>query len=210
MSMVTVLIRTAEVGDLDGLYEVCLLTGDAGRDGSNLYDDPRLLGEIYVGPYVTLPSGIGFTAVENGRPAGYALGTLDTRQFETECETTWWPELRERYPDPGPHPSTPDDELTAEIYRPHLASDRVVSDFPAQLPLDLLPNMQGRGVGRLMMDRLLSPIIAGGAPGVHMNVATQNHRAIGFYTHLGFSIIETGDDAVVMGIRLSDELPSRT
>lgn len=199
--MNTPLIRTAEVGDLDALYDVCLRTGDAGQDASKLYDDPRLLGEIYVGPYVILASGIGFTAVEKGHPAGYALGTLDTRRFETECDTVWWPELRQRYADPGVHPSSPDDELIAEIYRPHLASDQVAARFPAQLHIDLLPNLQGRGVGPLMIDRLLSALMAGGAPGVHMNVAGHNDRAIGFYTHLGFSIIELADDDVVMGMQ---------
>lgn len=202
--MIVPLIRTADVSDLDALYDVCLRTGDAGEDASKLHDNPRLLGEIYVGPYVTLTTGIGFTAVEYDRPSGYVLGTLDTRSFEAECERAWWPELRERYSDPGTRPTAPDDELIAEIYHPHAASDEVVSRFPAHLHIDLLPDIQGRGVGPLMISRLLSTLIAGGAPGVHMNVDMRNDRAISFYAHLGFSIIESTDNVVVMGIRLSD------
>lgn len=196
------LIRTAEDHDLDALYDVCLRTGDSGRDGSHLYDEPRLLGEIYVGPYVMLPSGFGYAVVEDGRPAGYLLGTLDTRRFEAECEDSWWPQLRDRYTDPGPDPTTPDDELISEIYRPRPTSDAIVERFPAHFHIDLLPSLQGRGVGPVMMERLFSTLEAGASPGVHMDVAFGNERAIGFYEHLGFSIVEPHDDFVIMGKRL--------
>jgi len=199
----TPLIRTAEEIDLDALYDVCLGTGDAGEDGSHLYDNPRLLGEIYVGPYVMLPSGFGFTVVVNGHPTGYLLGTLDTRRFEAECETAWWPELRKRYANPGPNPATPDAQLTAELHRPQLASDEVVNRFPSHFHIDLLPTVQGKGVGPLMMDRLFSTLEAGDSPGVHMDVATRNTRAIGFYEHLGFSVVESHDNSVIMGKHLA-------
>ncbi len=48
---------------------------------ATLYDDPRLLGEVYVGPYVMLDGAIGLAAVDDDGPAGYALAALDTRQF---------------------------------------------------------------------------------------------------------------------------------
>lgn len=200
--MTTPLIRTAEESDLDSLYDVCLRTGDAGEDGSHLYDNPRLLGEIYVGPYVMLPSGFGFTVVDNGYPAGYLLGTLDTRRFEADCETAWWPELRERYTDPGLNPTTLDAELITDLYRPQLASDEVVDRFPAHFHIDLLPAIQGKGVGPLMMDRLFSTLKASDSPGVHMDVATRNDRAIGFYEHIGFSVVEPLAGSVIMGMRL--------
>lgn len=201
--MPTPLIRNAEVDDLDALYDVCLRTGDGGEDASKHYDNPRLLGEVYVGPYVALDSGLGFTAVDGGHPSGYILGTADTRRFEAACEVSWWPELRKRYPKPKRDPSTPGDELIAVIHDPRVVADEIVAQFPAHLHIDLLPTLRGQGVGRVMMDRLLSALVADGARGVHADVDLRNDRAIGFYRYLGFSSIGTIDDVVVMGIRLS-------
>ena len=40
-------IRRATVQDSEALYRVCLLTGDSGKDGTDLYrDDPKALGEV--------------------------------------------------------------------------------------------------------------------------------------------------------------------
>ena len=43
-------IRPARPGDGPAMYDVCLRTGAHGGDASALYRDPRLLGEVYVGP----------------------------------------------------------------------------------------------------------------------------------------------------------------
>lgn len=40
-------IRRATAQDSEALYRVCLLTGDSGKDGTQLYrDDPKALGEV--------------------------------------------------------------------------------------------------------------------------------------------------------------------
>ncbi len=195
-------IRPVDPDDLDALYEVCLRTGDAGEDAIELYDDPRLLGEVYVGPYLTMPGGIGLTAVEDGIPSGYALAAIDTRSFEAECEIRWWPPLRARYPDPGPDPSTADQRLSRLIHDPPRASDDVVALYPAHLHLDLLPSLQGRGVGRVMMSQLLDELVDRGAVGVHLGADPRNSNAVGFYSHLGFVTLSEGAEVVMMGLRL--------
>ena len=196
------LIRAARPSDLDDLYEVCLRTGAAGEDASGLYENLRLLGEIYVGPYLVMPDGIGFVAIDHFGAAGYVLAAVDTRSFEDWCEREWWPGLRARYPDPGPEPQSPDEKLIAEIHRPERARPDLVSRFPAHLHIDLLPRLQGRGVGRKMMERILADLGARGVPGVHLGAEAANHRAIGFYHHLGFAVLEADPLEVVMGLRL--------
>jgi ribosomal protein S18 acetylase RimI-like enzyme len=195
-------IRPVEIADLDVLYEIGLRTGDAGEDATNLFDDPRLLGEVYVGPYVVLDGGIGFTVLdEDGVPAGYVLAAFDTRPFEAEAEEKWWPPLRDRYPDPGEDRTTADEEMMFLIHHPEVASDDVVKEYPAHLHIDLLPHMQGRGVGRTMIDRLLAELSERQVLGVHLGADPRNERAIGFYQALGFRHLSEGDD-VVMGKRL--------
>lgn len=195
------LIRPLEPGDLDALYEVCLRTGDAGEDATNRFEDPRLLGEVYVGPYLMMPSGIGFTAVEDGIPSGYVLAAVDTRSFEAECEREWWPALRAKYAEPADDPSTDDAEIIALIHDPESPPDDVVALYPAHLHIDLLPMLQGKGVGREMMSLILGQLRARGVPGVHLGVDARNRRAVGFYEHLGFTHLDDTDD-VVMGKRL--------
>ena len=195
-------LRPVEPADLDALYEVCLRTGHAGEDATSRFADPRLLGEVYVGPYLMMPSGIGFTAVENGVPSGYVLAAVDTRRFEAECEAEWWPTLRARHPQPiVDDPATDDAEVIALIHHPESPPDEVVARYPAHLHIDLLPVMQGRGVGREMMSLLLEELRARKVPGVHLGVDARNQRAVGFYEHLGFEHLDDTDD-VVMGIRL--------
>ncbi|MGH8948731.1 MAG: GNAT family N-acetyltransferase, partial [Acidimicrobiia bacterium] len=162
------IIRPVESDDLDALYEVCLRTGDAGDDATDHFADPRLLGEVYVGPYLMMPSGIGYTAVEEDVPSGYVLAAVDTRRFEAECEAAWWPPLRARYPrvvDAGT--PTDDAEVIALIHDPESPPDEIVARYPAHLHIDLLPVLQGRGVGREMMGRLLEELRGRGVPGVH-------------------------------------------
>jgi ribosomal protein S18 acetylase RimI-like enzyme len=196
------LIRPVEPADLEALYEVALRTGDAGEDATPLFDDPRLLGEVYVGPYVMLAAGIGSTVLDDaGKPAGYVLAAIDTREFELEAEERWWPPLRERYPLPSDDPSTADGEMIDLIHHPEIAADYVVVEYPAHLHIDLLPHVQGKGVGRMLIDRLFEDLRSRGVPGVHLGADPRNKRAIGFYEYLGFTHLGDEND-VVMGIRL--------
>jgi len=57
MKIVPLNLRRYERRDEAAVYEVCLRTGDNGNDATQLYDDPRALGHIYVGPYLKLEPG---------------------------------------------------------------------------------------------------------------------------------------------------------
>ena len=196
-------LRTARDGDLPLLYEICLRTADAGDDATDLYLHPALPGEIYVGPYVVLDEGIGFVAEDEEGPGGYIVAALDTLAFEAAAEARWWPPLRERYSAPSPGASTPDEELMAIVHRPEVTEERIAARYPAHLHISLLPRLQGKGVGRMLMERLFSEMEVAGVSGVHLGVETRNRRAIRFYTRLGFTMVEPdGDDGALMGLRL--------
>jgi GNAT superfamily N-acetyltransferase len=148
-----------------------------------------------------LDSGMGLTVLDDdGAPVGYVLAAVDTRKFEREAEERWWPRLRERYRQSG-NRSTADEEMIALIHHPELASNEVVADYPAHLHIDLLPHVQGKGVGPMLMDWLFAELKSRGVLGVHLGADPRNKRAIGFYEHLGFTHLGDEDD-VVMGIRL--------
>jgi len=47
-------IRAYRASDHDAVYEICLLTGDAGADATALYCDPEIVGHVFAAPYTVL------------------------------------------------------------------------------------------------------------------------------------------------------------
>jgi ribosomal protein S18 acetylase RimI-like enzyme len=193
-------VRPASLHDLPGTYRVCLLTGDAGRDATELYRDPDLLGHVYVGSYVASRTGTQLVAVDDQGVAGYLLSADDTLAFERWAESEWWPSLRARYPLRDDDSS--DSALVRLIHQPERAPEAVAHEFPAHLHIDLLERARGLGLGRLLIERLLADLRDRGIRGVHLGVATDNQNAIGFYRHLGFEIIAEDPGGPLMGRRL--------
>lgn len=194
-------IRRAGEGDRDALYGICLRTGDSGRDATGQFDDDRLLGLVYVGPYLSLQPELAFALVEADDPAGlvqgYCLGALDTLEFAARCEGAWWPQLRATYPLDVPRRAS-DQELVRLIHEPPPAPREVALRYPSHLHIDLLERLQGRGVGALAIRTQLEAMAGLGSPGVHLVVGATNENAIGFYGHLGFDRVGELPDSVVM------------
>src|SRR5690606_16031906 len=99
-------IRPYEESDRDAAYDVCLKTGDNGDDATRLYEDPRALGSIYVGPYLELEPELAFVLEDASGVCGYVLGALDTKSFDEAFATRWLPPLRAVTPDPQGDPAT--------------------------------------------------------------------------------------------------------
>jgi ribosomal protein S18 acetylase RimI-like enzyme len=195
-------VRPYDPADLDRLYEICLRTGASGEDASDLVADPRLFGELYAAPYGVLEPEHAFVVDDGaGRAVGYALGALDTRAFEARCEAEWWPDLRARHP-LGSGGTDLDELLIAMLHARHLADDDVVAGHPSHLHIDLLPEAQGGGWGRRLMEVMHGALRAAGSPGVHLGVSARNHRALGFYAHLGYEPLSTNDLSHTLGVRL--------
>lgn len=203
-------IRPYRPGDEAALYEICLRTGDSGRDATPLYGDPLLIGSLWVGPYLRLAPGFAFVLDEDG-PAGYVLGVPDTVAFERECERSWWPPLRREYPDPGPRPvegEAPVARLARRIHHPVRTPERITDRYPAHLHIDLLPRAQRRGWGRALLDVLFRALEAAGAPGVHLGVGATNTGALAFYRATGFTEVARVPGAVLMGRPLTPARPA--
>jgi ribosomal protein S18 acetylase RimI-like enzyme len=194
-------IRDASPADAPLLHRICLMTGDAGRDATALHADADLLGQVYVDPYLHVAPAVAAVATdEGGTVLGYVLGTPDTATFLGACEAHWWPALRDRHPlDAGGHPRTAADQSLVElIHNPHAPDPELVATYPAHLHIDLLPEAQGQGLGRALIDWLLDRLAALGAHGVHLGVDPRNTAAIAFYERLGFTRWGSDPDAVVL------------
>jgi ribosomal protein S18 acetylase RimI-like enzyme len=189
------IIRRYRSDDLRDLYRVCLRTGQSGDDATALYQDPDLLGHIYAAPYGRFEPALAFVAEDQFGVGGYCLGALDTRAFEQRLEERWWPSLRQRYaePDLGRRDQwTPDEQAAYLIHHPWRTDDGILAGYPSHLHIDLLPRLQGQGHGRQLIGIQLTALRDRGSGGVHLYVTAGNHRALGFYEHLGFSELRVG------------------
>jgi GNAT superfamily N-acetyltransferase len=185
------LVRPFAAADLDSLYAISLATGDSGRDASPLHQDGRLIGHIYSAPYAMLAPELAFVAEDDQGVAGYVVGAADTRTFDQQLERDWWPALRGQYPDPSgsaPDSWNADQKRSFAIHHPSTTPDAVVGPFPAHMHMNLLPRLQGTGMGRKLFERWIEQARAIGVAGVHVGVSPLNARGMGFWQAIGFRI----------------------
>jgi GNAT superfamily N-acetyltransferase len=185
-------IRMVRPQDLEALYAITLATGRDGDDAGDLYKDPRIIGHIYSAPYAVLhPESV--LVIEDGDGVGgYVAGVADTRAFEARLETLWWPALRSTYVDPSgtPHEAWTADELRAfMIHHPRPAPAAVAGAFPAHVHMNLLPRLQGRGLGSALLEAWLERC-APGHLGVHVGVSQANQRGQAFWSRQGFEALD--------------------
>ncbi len=206
-------MRSATADDIEALYAISLATGDRGGDAAALYRDPRMLGHIYAAPYLTLCLEHCFVAEDDEGVGGYIVGTPDTRAFEVRLEQDWWPALRGRYPPPEGEPKSwdADQRRCSMIHNPRCAPDEVVRAYPGHLHMNLLPRLQGRGLGPALLGLWLSNAQARGCRAVHIATSATNPRALYFWTAHGFAeVLQTSDHGLSGTIWCGRSLATRS
>ena len=199
-------IRRAVLSDLPYFYEICLKTGDESRDASALFFDQYLLGHYYAAPYLVYQSGICFVAEYEYRPQGYIVAVPDTASFKQWMEEQWLVPLRKRYQQPFPSARSEKEKKIIELihgrkFPVDIAEQPWLTDYPAHLHIDLLPCLQGKGQGRVLIDKLFNELAQRGIPGLHLGVGSSNMGAITFYKKMGFSVLKEHDWGLTMGKR---------
>ena len=206
----TARVRSAVPADRDAAYAVCLKTGDHGRDGEPFYrDDPEALGRVFVGPYLAFEPGLSLVLEDGDGIAGYALAAFDSRAFYARYEREWRPVLCTAFPEPRGDRAgwSRVEEMYYTYHHPDYYCPEPYEQYPSHLHIDLLPRVQGRGYGRVMIERLIETLRRRGSPGVHLGMSALNDGARRFYERLGFEElcrVGSGADGVVyMGRRLA-------
>jgi GNAT superfamily N-acetyltransferase len=199
-------LRGVRPGDLDQIYEISLLTGDAGQDASALHSNRRLIGHIYSAPYVMLSPETAFVVEDEEGVAGYIVGAYDTRTFERLLEKEWWPALRDAYPAPEGDEAewNADQRRSFTIHNPRPAREQLVSAFPAHIHMNLLPRLQGQGMGSRLLDLWISTARRAGVKGVHLGANAGNYNALRFWGSRGFHrlappIVDPADRSIWFG-----------
>ncbi|NQX27321.1 GNAT family N-acetyltransferase [Microbacteriaceae bacterium VKM Ac-2854] len=193
------MIRGYRAADAPALAEVCVRTGAAGADARGHYSDDALLPEVYCLPYLQLEPALAFVVERGGVPAGYVLGTADTRDFVERYRSAWLPGFAARW-----RASGADAEVVRAGLHPSAMLIPELDEYPAHLHIDLLPQTQGSGSGRRLIETFCAAVAARGARGVHLGVDAANTNAVAFYRHLGFAELPSSrPDALRLGLRLT-------
>ena len=195
------ILRRYRLTDFDDVTRVCLLTGHIGEDASGRYANDDLVPDIFVRPYVMLQPEWAWVLDDGERVVGYIVAAPDTRAFVAQYRDFWLPGFTEKYP-PVTGAGTPDEHMRELGFGPQRMLIDELEEFPAHLHIDLLPEAQGSGMGRRLVETLVGALREAGIPGVHLSIDPANERARGFYDRLGFvELPSSTPDGPLFGMR---------
>ena len=181
-------IRLYRPADRADVYNVCVRTAAAGGDATGIYSSDDLMPDVFAGPYLEFQPDLAFVVDVGGRVAGYVIAAADTRAFVERVRQEWVPTFASKYPEPSPT----DAPIVAMGVDPERMLVPEVDEYPAHLHIDLLPELQGQGCGRALIDTLRAELARRGIPGLHLNMDPANLPARAFYDRLGFVELPSG------------------
>lgn len=200
-------IRQCTLADLPYIYEICWKTGDNGTPLDSAFSDKFKMGHYYAAPYLHHDLGCCFAATEKGIPKGYILGSADTVNYTKWFNSQWLPSVRKLYDLESQGEYGPRETFLNECIKNDTVLHKSLYEFPAHLHINLLPELQGKGLGRKLMDTFFERCRKKGANRVHLGVSKVNTGALTFYRKMGMYPIYETESAFFLGydlIRYSD------
>ncbi|MFB4352804.1 GNAT family N-acetyltransferase [Microbacterium sp. LS_15] len=180
-------IRPYRPSDRAALYEVCVKTADAGEDATGIFSDDALWGDLFAVPYAERHPDLAWVVeADDERVIGYIVATDDTEAFQAWFRDEWWPALTAKYPRTD-EPSTREEKMVEYGYRQAPGTNALAADYPAHLHVDLLPETQGQGLGRRLIETLFGELSRRGVPALHLGMDPKNTGAAAFYERLGMT-----------------------
>jgi GNAT superfamily N-acetyltransferase len=185
-------IREYRETDRARVYEICTRTGLRGSDATGQFSTDDLIPDVFAGPYVEFEPELALVVDVDGEASGYIIATADTRVFVARYRGEWLPYFAAKYPVHVDPPTTREEEFVHLGYTPERMLIPEVDDFPAHLHIDLLPEVQGKGLGRRLIDTLSIALVSRNVVGLHLTVDPANSGARVFYDRLGFRELGSG------------------
>lgn len=196
-------IRPYRPSDRAALYEICTRTADAGADATGILSDDSLWGDLFAVPYVERHPDLAWVVeTEDERVIGYIVATDDTDAFATWFRDEWWPPLADRYPQPV-EPTTREERMIEYGYSQAPGKNPNAREYPAHLHIDLLPETQGQGLGRALIETLFAELRRRGVRGLHLGMDPKNTGAAAFYERLGMTPLPAEPGGQSFGVRFA-------
>ncbi|KQM17662.1 hypothetical protein ASF83_00600 [Plantibacter sp. Leaf171] len=185
-------IRAYRPTDRSAVATICTRTGDSGADATGHFSTDELLPDVYALPYVDHEPELALLVDAGAGPIGYILGTADTVAFDRWFVERWWPTVVGKYETAASSGAASEQErgiVRSATERIGLAPE-LLAQYPAHLHIDLLPETQGMGLGRRLIDAFCGLLAERGVPGVHLGVGVSNTGAQRFYERTGFTRVD--------------------
>lgn len=189
----TIEIRRCRREDFSQVAALSYRTGYGGEDvaASGLFTDRLLFELLFCRPYLRFELESCFVAAQRGaasRIAGYVLGCPDSARHELLFRRWIVPRVLGRI---AVHTMWRDRATVFELLRwgrdnPWRTANPAGPDFPAHLHIGVLPDLQGQGIGGLLLTALEDHLRARGVPGVHLVTSSHHRKAIPFYEKHGY------------------------
>jgi len=191
-------IRAYRPTDRAAVAEICTRTGDSGADATGHFSTDDLLPDIYALPYVDREPELALLVDAGAGAIGYILGTADTVAFDRWFVDTWWPTVAEKYAvaEAAGAASAGEQGIVRSATERGGLPIELLERYPAHLHIDLLPETQGMGVGRTLIDAFCGLLAERGVPGVHLGVGVRNTGAHRFYERTGFTRVAEDEGAI--------------
>jgi GNAT superfamily N-acetyltransferase len=117
---------------------------------------------LHAAPYALFEPSLAFVAQDAGSVGGYIVAALESQALEQRLERDWWPALRASQPEPSQDLakglSPPEQFALHAIHHPWGTPDELARGFPSHLHINLVPRLQGQGIGRQLIATVISAL----------------------------------------------------
>ena len=180
-------IRSYHSKDTENLKKICIKTASPAFQGKKLTE--TALVDVYCRYYIeNEPESCFVLADENDMAQGYVLCAKNYDEykkiFKKKYLKTWNP-------------------VTLIMGNFALKSIKdYVKEYPAHLHIDLLPECQGKGYGRKLIETLIGCLREKEIKGLMLHVSMENEGARAFYAKCGFKVLYADKHDVLMGMQM--------
>ena len=146
-------------------------------------DEKELCRHLYIDYYAFFSKENCFVAVDEiDEVAGYIISEPDFDRYKTHMLEDYLPEAMALREDFG-------DKIRKEI-APY---EKWQNEYDAHLHMDVKPGFQHRGIGTMLLEKMLKHLKEIGCIGVMLQVSKSNENANRFYEKNGLKIIDESD-----------------
>jgi ribosomal protein S18 acetylase RimI-like enzyme len=188
--MEKILIRPFTPDDRQAVMSIAADTAFFGEPVEHFLNDRALFCDLFLAPYLDHDPQSCFVAEADGEPVGYILGSHDhTGLARSNWSRVYLPAvlniIRGRY------------RIRWMTIRYGLAA--IFNTFPpvprgrypADLHINILSRIRGRGVGRRLLEAYQNHLIRSGIRGVYLHTTDRNPFACQLYEKMGYSLLGT-------------------
>nr|CAG4638272.1 EOG090X01OH [Cyclestheria hislopi] len=159
-----------------------------------LHSYPDLVGDVYVGPFVTLSPELGFVVEDDSSVVGFVVAAANAGEILKRIRVAWLPEMEAKYPNLMLTSSQTEDRMPACLKELAMTFHRLTIDLPetllsyhpSQLKMGLLDSVIDNSVPKRLMTCIVAALRAHGSSGCYVEVTPIDALSMDFYSRLGF------------------------